>query len=170
MLILIIFFTRLCILHAHKTSSWNVSAMYVCTCFDPYTTRPGRANKLSDANTLLPDIEWASSLSGQARAGYRAPAQIWHALTTMPLFPAHCGVCAQVFCGIFYVYTRSLLHTYINTYHSRFILEGVAEASQIFLRDAHVLPKLVSYEIYCRRDKWYAHRRLITLNRRSKCH
>jgi hypothetical protein len=31
---------------------------------------------------------------------------------------------------------------YIHTYHSRFILEGVAEASQIFLRDAHVLPKL----------------------------
>jgi hypothetical protein len=27
-----------------------------------------------------------------------------------------------------------------------FIPEGVAEASQIFLRDAHVLPKLLSYE------------------------
>jgi hypothetical protein len=26
----------------------------------------------------------------------------------------------------------------IHTYHSRFIPEGVAEASQIFLRDAHV--------------------------------
>jgi hypothetical protein len=32
------------------------------------------------------------------------------------------------------------------TYHSRFIPEGVAEASQIFLRDTHVLPKLVNYE------------------------
>jgi hypothetical protein len=32
--------------------------------------------------------------------------------------------------------------TYIHTYHSRFIPEGVAEASQIFLRDAHVLTKL----------------------------
>jgi hypothetical protein len=30
------------------------------------------------------------------------------------------------------------------TYHSRFIPEEVAEASQIFLRDTHVLPKLVS--------------------------
>jgi hypothetical protein len=29
-----------------------------------------------------------------------------------------------------------------NTYHSRFIPEGIAEASQIFLRDTHVLPKL----------------------------
>jgi hypothetical protein len=29
----------------------------------------------------------------------------------------------------------------LHTYHSRFIPEGVA-ASQIFLRDAHVLPKL----------------------------
>jgi hypothetical protein len=34
---------------------------------------------------------------------------------------------------------------YIHTYHSRFNPEGVAEVSQIFLRDTHVLPKL-SYE------------------------
>jgi hypothetical protein len=34
-----------------------------------------------------------------------------------------------------------------NTYiHTRCSPEGVAEASQIFLRDAHVLPKLFSYE------------------------
>jgi hypothetical protein len=43
-------------------------------------------------------------------------------------------------------------NTYIHTYHSRFIPEGVAEVSQIFLRD--VLPKLVSYEEHCRRDRW----------------
>jgi hypothetical protein len=30
------------------------------------------------------------------------------------------------------------------TYHSRFILEGVAEVSQIFLQGTHVLPKLVN--------------------------
>jgi hypothetical protein len=35
----------------------------------------------------------------------------------------------------------------VHTYHSRVILEGVAELSQISLRDAHVLPKLFSYEI-----------------------
>jgi hypothetical protein len=35
-------------------------------------------------------------------------------------------------------------YLYIHTYHSRFIPEGVAEASQIFLGD--VLPKLFSYE------------------------
>jgi hypothetical protein len=34
----------------------------------------------------------------------------------------------------------------IHTYDSRFIPEGVAEASQIFLQDAYVLPKLFSYE------------------------
>jgi hypothetical protein len=34
-------------------------------------------------------------------------------------------------------------YIYIHTYHARFIPEGFAEASQIFLRDAHVLPKLV---------------------------
>jgi hypothetical protein len=44
------------------------------------------------------------------------------------------------------------IHTY--TYHSRFIPEGVAEVSQIFLRDTHVLPKLVSYDEQCRRDRW----------------
>jgi hypothetical protein len=31
-----------------------------------------------------------------------------------------------------------------------FILEGVAEVSQIFLRDTHVLPKLASYEEQCK--------------------
>jgi hypothetical protein len=45
-------------------------------------------------------------------------------------------------------------YTYIHTYHSRVIPEGVAEVSQIFLRDTHVLPKLVSYEEHCRRDRW----------------
>jgi hypothetical protein len=45
-------------------------------------------------------------------------------------------------------------YTYLYTYHSRFIPEGVAEVSQIFLRDTHVLPKLVSYEEHCRRDRW----------------
>jgi hypothetical protein len=41
-----------------------------------------------------------------------------------------------------------------DTYHSRFIPEGIAEVSRIFLRDTHVLPKLVSYEERCRRDRW----------------
>jgi hypothetical protein len=36
----------------------------------------------------------------------------------------------------------------VYTYRSRFTPEGVAEASQIFLRDAHVLPKSLSYEEY----------------------
>jgi hypothetical protein len=37
----------------------------------------------------------------------------------------------------------------LHTYHSRFIPEGVAEVSQIFLRDTHVLPKLLSYDEHC---------------------
>jgi hypothetical protein len=45
-------------------------------------------------------------------------------------------------------------YTYIHTYHSRFIPKGVAEVSQIFLQDTHVLPKFVSYEEHCRRDRW----------------
>jgi hypothetical protein len=36
-----------------------------------------------------------------------------------------------------------LLTTTIYTYHSCFIPEGVAEVSLIFLRDTHVVPKLV---------------------------
>jgi hypothetical protein len=35
---------------------------------------------------------------------------------------------------------------YIHTYHS--IPEGVAEASQMFLQDTHVLPKFLSCEEY----------------------
>jgi hypothetical protein len=48
------------------------------------------------------------------------------------------------------VWCAKTLNIYIHTYHSRFFPEGVAEAFQIFLRDAHVLPKLLSYEKYCR--------------------
>jgi hypothetical protein len=36
------------------------------------------------------------------------------------------------------------LGSWIHTYHSRFIPEGVAEASRIFLPNAHVLPKLLA--------------------------
>jgi hypothetical protein len=50
------------------------------------------------------------------------------------------------------LFVSSIYNYYIHTYHSRFIPEGVAEVSQIFLRNTHVLPKLVSYEQYCRRD------------------
>jgi hypothetical protein len=42
--------------------------------------------------------------------------------------------------------------TILHTYQTRFIRKGAAEVSQIFLRDTHVLPKLVSYEEHCRRD------------------
>jgi ABC-type multidrug transport system ATPase subunit len=42
----------------------------------------------------------------------------------------------------------------IHTYHARFVPEGVAESSQVLLREAHVLAKLFSYEKYCRRDRW----------------
>jgi hypothetical protein len=55
-------------------------------------------------------------------------------------------------------YFKTYLITYrpmtIHTYHSRFIPEGVAEVSQIYLRDTHILPKLISYEEHCRRDRW----------------
>jgi hypothetical protein len=43
-------------------------------------------------------------------------------------------------------YIHTYLDTYI-TYHSRFIPVGVAEVTQIFPRNAHVLPKLFSYEL-----------------------
>jgi hypothetical protein len=41
----------------------------------------------------------------------------------------------------------------VYIYHSRLIPEGVAEVSQIFLRDTHVLRKLLSYEEHRRRDR-----------------
>jgi hypothetical protein len=37
-------------------------------------------------------------------------------------------------------------NVYVYTYRSPFNPEVFAEASQIFFRDAHVLPKLFSYE------------------------
>jgi hypothetical protein len=39
-------------------------------------------------------------------------------------------------------YTSS--YNYIHKHHSRLVPEGVSEASQLFLRDAHVLPKWLS--------------------------
>jgi hypothetical protein len=36
----------------------------------------------------------------------------------------------------------------------KLIFEGVAEVSQVFLQDTHVLPTLVSYEEQCKRDRW----------------
>jgi hypothetical protein len=50
------------------------------------------------------------------------------------------------------VYTY--INTYIHTYRSSFIPEGIAVASQLFLQDVHVLQKLLSNEEYCRRDRW----------------
>jgi hypothetical protein len=52
----------------------------------------------------------------------------------------------------------TLFETYdiLHTYYSRFIPEGVAEASQKFLRDAYVLPKLLSFEEYCRGGKLWS--------------
>jgi hypothetical protein len=40
--------------------------------------------------------------------------------------------------------TFLIANMYISYEESRFIPEGIAEASQIFLRDAHVLPELLS--------------------------
>jgi hypothetical protein len=59
-----------------------------------------------------------------------------------------------------------VVYSCVYTHHSRFIPEGVAEVFQIFLRDTHVLLKLVSYEEHCRRDRWYAHRHLIAVYQR----
>jgi hypothetical protein len=42
---------------------------------------------------------------------------------------------AHIATSLFYIFWIS------TCYQSRFIPEGVAEASQIFLRDPHVLPK-----------------------------
>jgi hypothetical protein len=45
--------------------------------------------------------------------------------------------------NIFYLYIPLTLYP-----------EGVAEVSQIFLRDIYVLQKLVTYEEHWRRDRW----------------
>jgi hypothetical protein len=53
----------------------------------------------------------------------------------------------------FFILMVRLVCMHVNIYHSRFIPDRVAEALQIFLRDAHVLQKLLSYENYCKRDR-----------------
>jgi hypothetical protein len=50
-----------------------------------------------------------------------------------------------------------------HKYHSLFIPEGVV-VSQLFLRDAHVLPKWLSYEKYYKRVRLQAHLRLIEVS------
>jgi hypothetical protein len=55
----------------------------------------------------------------------------------------------KTFCNNVYLpFTK--LHTHIPL---MLYPEWAAEASRIFLRDVHVLPKLFSYEEYCRRDR-----------------
>jgi hypothetical protein len=56
-----------------------------------------------------------------------------------------------------------LNHTHIHTYNSRYISQGIAEASQVFFRDAHVLPTYIVMWNYCRRDQKQAHRCLIAV-------
>jgi hypothetical protein len=52
----------------------------------------------------------------------------------------------------------------IHIYHSRFISARVEKTSQIFLRD--IVPKYLSNEEYCRRDRCLANRRLIAVHLR----
>jgi hypothetical protein len=68
-----------------------------------------------------------------------------------------------IFCAVKLHYDIVWVNTYIPTYHSFFIPDGIAEVFQIFLRDTHVLTELVSYEEHCRRDRWLAHRHLIAV-------
>jgi hypothetical protein len=44
-------------------------------------------------------------------------------------------------CNIFLFLSVTVFMARLSTYHLRLIPEGLAEASQIFLRDAQVLPK-----------------------------
>jgi hypothetical protein len=53
-----------------------------------------------------------------------------------------------------HTFIHTYIHTYIVTYHSRFIPEGIAETSRIFLPGTYVLPKLLSYEEYCKHNRW----------------
>jgi hypothetical protein len=48
---------------------------------------------------------------------------------------------------------NACVEIYIHKYHLCFIPEGIAEIYRTFLRDTHVLPKLLSYKEYCRCDR-----------------
>jgi hypothetical protein len=66
------------------------------------------------------------------------------------LIITRCSFARVILMTLYMLYYIGPLHTY----HSRSIPEDVAEASQIFLQDAHVLPILLSYEEDYRRDRW----------------
>jgi hypothetical protein len=48
-----------------------------------------------------------------------------------------------------------------NFVYKHTYLRFIPKASRILRQDTHVLPKPLSYEEYCRRNWWQAHRRLI---------
>jgi hypothetical protein len=50
--------------------------------------------------------------------------------------------CKKYYVQVFLFDFFTFIQTYIHTYHSRVIPEGVAEVSQIFLQETNVLPKL----------------------------
>jgi hypothetical protein len=61
-------------------------------------------------------------------------------------------ICSENRSGILpLTHSEGVAETSIHSFHSRLISEGLEEVSQIFLRDTHILPKLLSYEEYYRR-------------------
>jgi hypothetical protein len=62
-------------------------------------------------------------------------------------------------CRLLFFYYVVLNSQYsLHSYHSHFNPDRV-EMSQVFLQGTHILPKWLTCEKYCRRDRWKAHRR-----------
>jgi hypothetical protein len=95
----------------------------------------------------------AAARAGLAAAGLRPPrahrAQAARAAREGAADPA----VPYIMTHLYYTQPTTSQSPPLHTYHSRFIPEG-QEVSQIFLQDTLDLPKLVSYEEHCSRDRW----------------
>jgi hypothetical protein len=127
-----------------KIKAWSsVSGMYVYYPYIPLTLDPRRGSRYtSDTPTFYQNTTYniQSYHSHFIPEGVTKASQILlrdaHVLPKW--LPKHVCMNMSVCIGsgsCFYL-------QYIHSYHSRFIPKGVTEASQILLRDAHVLPKL----------------------------
>jgi hypothetical protein len=81
--------------------------------------------------------------------------------TRHALIICHCAQIYLLSLSAFLKYFLTVLEfaTYTHTYHSHFIAEGVTETSQ----SCPQFTKKLSYDKYCRRDRWQANRRQIAV-------
>jgi hypothetical protein len=122
----------LCASVAHRASSvqWTNNCVIVCFFFF-FNSQSDRLHTKCNCQNLA------------RRAGFsESIVKIVYLLVHIILNVRVLIICLLLLSSWHTICTQKSVVIYIHTYHSRFIPEGVAEISQIFLRDTHVLQKL----------------------------